>query len=105
VVDSWDAMISKVEDSKRIVTLEAAIAELVRESRVNLILVTESMEVTPLDYLVDGIVVLRKYEIDYRLAREIEMKKLRGVEIAQHKYPFTLKGVDFKPSNPSSGGK
>jgi KaiC/GvpD/RAD55 family RecA-like ATPase len=99
-VDSWDAMTSQVDDSKRVVSLQAAIAELVRESRINLLLVTESMEVTPLDYLVDGIVVLRSYEIDYRRAREIEIKKLRGIEIAQHKYPFTLKGGRFQSFKP-----
>ena len=100
VVDSWDAMTAQIEDSKRVVSLQAAIAELVRESRINLILVTESKEVTPLDYLVDGIVVLRNYEIDYRRAREIEIKKLRGIEISQHKYPFTLKGGEFQSFKP-----
>ncbi|MBE0515950.1 MAG: hypothetical protein IBX41_00975 [Methanophagales archaeon] len=103
VVDSWDAMTSQVDDSKKIVLLQAAIADLVRESRINLLLVTESMEVTPLDYLVDGIVVLRKYEIDYRRAREIEMKKLRGIEIDQHKYAFTLKGGRFQSCMPFQG--
>jgi len=100
VVDSWDAMSSQVDDNKRVVSLQAAIAELVRESRINLILVTESMEVTPLDYLVDGIVVLRNYEINYRRAREIEIKKLRGIEIGQHKYIFTLKGGRFQSFKP-----
>lgn len=100
VVDSWDAMTAQVEDSKKVVLLQAAIAELVRESRINLLLVSESTDVTPLDYLVDGIVVLRKYEIDYRRAREIEMKKLRGIEIGQHKYPFTLKGGRFQSFKP-----
>jgi len=100
VVDSWDAMSSQVNDNKKVVSLQAAIVELVRESRINLILVTESMEVTPLDYLVDGIVVLRNYEIDYRRAREIEIKKLRGSEIGRHKYPFTLKGGRFQSFKP-----
>lgn len=100
VVDSWDAMSAQIDDSKRVVSLQAAIAELVRESMINLILVTESMEVTPLDYLVDGIVVLRNYEIDYRRAREIEIKKLRGIEIGQHKYPFTLGGGRFQSFKP-----
>ncbi len=100
VVDSWDAMASQLDDGKRAVSLQAAIAELVRESGINLILVTESMEVTPLDYLVDGIVVLRNYEIDYRKAREIEIKKLRGIEIGQHKYIFTLKGGRFQAFKP-----
>lgn len=100
VVDSWDAMSVQIDDSKRAISLQAAIAELVRESRINLILVTESMSVTPLDYLVDGIVVLRNYEIDYRRAREIEIKKLRGIEIGQHKYPFTLKGGRFQSFKP-----
>jgi KaiC/GvpD/RAD55 family RecA-like ATPase len=100
VVDSWDAMTAQIEDSKKAVLLQAATAELVRESRINLILVTESMDITPLDYLVDGIVVLRKYEIDYRRAREIELNKLRGVEIGQHKYAFTLKGGRFQAFKP-----
>jgi KaiC/GvpD/RAD55 family RecA-like ATPase len=100
VVDSWDAMTAQVGDSKKAVLLQAAIVELVRESGINLLLVSESIDVTPLDYLVDGIAVLRKYEIDYRRAREIEIKKLRGTEISQHKYPFTLKGGRFQSFKP-----
>lgn len=96
VIDSWDAVIAQVEDERRIIALEAAIAELVRQARINLVLVSENLETGTLDYMVDGIVVLRSFDIDYRRMRELEIKKLRGVRIKQHKYPFTLHGGRFR---------
>lgn len=95
VIDSWDAVISQADEDKK-VALEAAIAELARHTKINLILVSENMETTSLDYMVDGIVLLRDFYIDYRKIREIELKKLRGVRINRPKYPFTLQGGRFR---------
>lgn len=96
VIDSWDAVIAQVEDEKRVVALEGAIAELVRQARINLVLVSENMSVGTLDYMVDGIVVMRSFDMDYRMIRELEIKKLRGIRILRHKYPFTLHGGRFR---------
>ena len=95
VIDSWDAVTFQ-EDELKIRLLEATIAELVRQRDIRLVFVSENMDTTPLDYMVDGIVLLRDIRIDYRRAREIIIKKLRGTSIRQPNYPFTLKEGRFQ---------
>ncbi len=99
VIDSWEAIISGGKEDKREV-LEAAITDLVRnyatQYKMNLILISETTDTTPLDYIVDGIVELSRMTIDYRRAREMVLKKLRGIRIDQHKYGFTLDGGRFR---------
>jgi KaiC/GvpD/RAD55 family RecA-like ATPase len=99
VIDSWEAILEGGKEEKREV-LEDAITDLVRnyamEYKMNLILISETTGTTPLDYMVDGIVELSRISIDYRRAREMVLKKLRGVRIDQHKYGFTLDGGRFR---------
>lgn len=94
VIDSWDAVTFE-EDESKVRLLEATIAELVRQREIKLVFVSENMHITPLDYMVDGIVFLRDIRIDYRRARELIIKKLRGTHIRQPNYPFTLKDGRF----------
>ncbi|MBE0517385.1 MAG: hypothetical protein IBX41_08390 [Methanophagales archaeon] len=104
VIDSWEAIASAEAKEEKIKVLEAAITDLVRhyatEYRMNLILVSEGSEATPFDYIVDGIIELSRIAIDYRRARELVIKKLRGVRIDQHKYGFTLDGGRFRYFSP-----
>ncbi len=99
VIDSWEAIASEVK-KEEIEMLEAAITDLIRnyatQYEMNLILISERSGTTPLDYIVDGIVELSRITIDYRRAREMVLKKLRGVRIDQHKYGFTLDGGRFR---------
>jgi KaiC/GvpD/RAD55 family RecA-like ATPase len=99
VIDSWDAIPNDERDMV-IELLEAAITNLEQNYspryKLNLILISETAGTTPLDYVVDGIIVLTRISIDYRRAREILLKKLRGVRIDQHKYGFTLDGGRFR---------
>ena len=103
VIDSWEA-ITEEEKREKIEVLEAAITDLVQhyamEYKMNLILISERSEATPFDYIVDGIIELSRIAIDYRRARELVIKKLRGVRIDQHKYPFTLDGGRFRYFSP-----
>ena len=103
VIDSWEAIASEAKEEK-IEVLEAAITDLVRnyaaQYKMNLILISERLETGPLDYIVDGIVELSRISIDYRRAREMVLKKLRGVRIDQHKYGFTLDGGRFRYFGP-----
>jgi len=103
VLDSWEALTSE-EKEEKIEALEAAIIDAIRhyatEYKMNLILISERTETTPLDYIVDGIVELSRISVDYRRAREILLKKLRGVRISQHKYGFTLEGGRFRTFGP-----
>lgn len=103
VIDSWEAIASEAKEEKR-EELEAAITDLARnyatQYKMNLILISETTDTTPLDYIVDGIVELSRTTIDYRRAREMVLKKLRGIRIDQHKYGFTLDGGRFRFFSP-----
>jgi len=103
VFDSWEGITSE-EKKERVDALEAAIMDMIRhyatEYKMNLILISERTEITPLDYLVDGIVELSRITVDYRRARELLLKKLRGVPIRQYKYGFTLDGGRFSAFAP-----
>ena len=103
VIDSWEAIMSGGKEEKREV-LEAAITDVVRtyatEYKMNWILVSETSGTTPLDYIVDGIIELSRITIDYRRAREMVLKKLRGTRIDQHKYGYTLDGGRFRFFSP-----
>ncbi|RZN37379.1 MAG: AAA family ATPase [Methanophagales archaeon ANME-1-THS] len=98
VIDSWEALTAE-EKEQKIEVLEAAITDMVKhyatEYKMNLILISERTETTPLDYIVDGIIEMSRITVDYRRAREMLLKKLRGVRIDQHKYGFTLDGGRF----------
>jgi hypothetical protein len=48
-----------------------------------------------MDYLVDGIIELVRSEQFDRVFREVEVQKLRGTVIDQHKYLYTLLGGKF----------
>ena len=60
------------------------------------VVVTERREQTDLDYLLDGVVVLRRKYHEGRVVREIELKKLRGVSIMQSRFLFTLDSGRFR---------
>jgi len=95
VLDSWDAVMAQVMDLERKNLLEAEITELVRARGVNLILTSETIETSTLDYMVDGIILVKDVVIDYRHAREAVVKKMRGGAIKQKRYPFTLHNGRF----------
>lgn len=66
--------------------------DLVEESNTNLILVMEREEAQELEYLVDGVVNLKRYQLENRDVREIHLVKLRSVGIKQPSYLMTLNG-------------
>ncbi|MHA1730221.1 MAG: RAD55 family ATPase [Promethearchaeota archaeon] len=93
VIDSWDAIIGTSE--KKSQDWETILTEFVRQMNVKLILVTEQNKNTFLDYIVDGIVILKDIETDERILREIEIKKIRSIERRQKRYNFTLYNNEF----------
>jgi len=99
VIDSWDAIASQMGGKKKEM-FEASITQLVRRNEMKLILVSETLETTSLDYIVDGVVTLKRPLIDYRRARELILVKLRGVRIHQPRYAFTLENGEFQYIKP-----
>ncbi|HNU36474.1 MAG TPA: gas vesicle protein GvpD, partial [Methanomassiliicoccales archaeon] len=68
---------------------------LVEASGANIIFVLESND-HMLDYLGDGVVECSRVEHERRLVREMDLMKLRGVEVQQPLYLFSLKGGKFR---------
>lgn len=90
IIDSIDALSERygIHPAKLINTIQK---DLVENSNTNVVYVLEQRGLTKLDYLGDGVVELRDDEVRNRRLRLLAVEKLRGREIAQHKYVFTLK--------------
>ena len=94
MVDSVDAVASFVGLSVEDVCVK--IIDVVRGAEIRTLIITERMERTALDYICDGVVTFRKKFVDGRLFRELVIEKLRGVEIRNPIYYFTLHEGKFK---------
>lgn len=90
VIDSIDALAQKYGETcaRIILTIQN---DLVEGYGANVLFVLESAD-PQLDYLGDGVVLLKSLEYQNRRLREIEIMKLRGCEIQQMRYIFTLSG-------------
>jgi KaiC/GvpD/RAD55 family RecA-like ATPase len=116
VIDSWDAVINYTAhilgDAQH--SLEQNICEFARDMGIHIIFVSESADLTPLEYIVDGVVTLNNVRMaapltgesgpevmTTRYAREIKLDKLRGVEIKQKIYTCTLYEGRFRYFEPS----
>jgi KaiC/GvpD/RAD55 family RecA-like ATPase len=91
VLDSWEGLFF---ESHTLGVEE--ISKLVEDYDARFVVVTERREQTDLDYLLDGVVVLRRKYHQGRVVREIELKKLRGVSIMQSRFLFTLDSGKFR---------
>lgn len=104
VVDSIDALSIATTDSSDWLAnkfeLERILTDFSRKVNADLLMVTEQIELTSLDYLVDGVVSLERSEISERDIRKIHLHKLRGVGLSQSKYLFTLQNGRFNSFKP-----
>jgi len=89
VIDSIDALSERygLSASKLINTLQR---DLVENSLANVLYVLEASGETKLDYLGDGVISFRSEEHAGRRLRVMVIEKLRGSEVSQHKYLYTL---------------
>lgn len=90
VIDSLDALAEKYGLSNA-VFINAIQKDLVEGFGANVIFIFENNE-RALDYLADGVVMLSFQEHYGRPVRQIKVQKIRGCEIRQARYLFTLKG-------------
>ncbi len=95
IVDSLEALKESLQVSREDYSLESSMIEISRITGTNLILVSEADYVTPVDYLVDGIVKQAKIEKNV-FVRATEIQKLRGVNVNHPRYLFTLEGGRYK---------
>lgn len=95
VIDSLEALKSGLHLPNEDFSLEEAILEISRDTKSHAIFVSENINITPLDYIVDGIVELEKSK-DGRLIRHLKITKIRGKEIENPVPIFTLVNGEFK---------
>ena len=95
ILDSWDAFTRELDD-KDVAKAEHDLLTTVETSQQRIVFVGEGLELTSIDYLVDAIVALHDNEHEGRRIREIEWIKLRGKEIPQKTYLFTLANGEFR---------
>ncbi len=69
--------------------------DLVEGANASVIFVSEKYNVSPEDYIVDGVIYLNHDIDEGRRRRVLKINKLRGVEIAQSSYSYTLQGGKF----------
>lgn len=91
LIDSIDALGEHygVPASRLITVLQK---DLVEGSKQNVLYVLEGSGETRLDYLGDGVVSLASTEYQGRRLRVLTIEKLRGQEVKQHRYLYTLDG-------------
>ena len=94
IIDSIDALADRYELKCRELMI-ALQRDLVEGQGANLLFVLESND-HMLDYLGDGVVECSRVEHERRLIREMDLMKLRGVEVQQPLYLFSLKGGKFR---------
>lgn len=97
VLDSWEGLFFESHTQG-----VEEISKLVEDYDARFVVVTERREQTDLDYLLDGVVVLRRKFHEGQVVREIELKKLRGVSINQSRFLFTLDSGKFRYLSPFS---
>ncbi|MCK4455107.1 MAG: hypothetical protein KAU99_02025 [Thermoplasmata archaeon] len=95
LIDSINALAERygIHPSKLMNTLQK---DLVETSSSDVLYVLESPGETRLDYLGDGVITLTSEEHEGRRLRMMKIEKLRGTEIRQHKYAYTLDGGRIK---------
>lgn len=109
LVDSIDGLSERygIVPSKLINTLQK---DLVERGNSHVVYVLENSGETRLDYLGDGVVLFRSEEHAGRRLRVMTIEKLRGTEIRQHRYIYTLKDgrvlafTNRPPAAPAKGG-
>ncbi|MBM4249810.1 MAG: hypothetical protein FJ149_10355 [Euryarchaeota archaeon] len=94
IIDSLDGLAEKYDLSLPKIAL-ALQKDLVENSNARIMMVLES-ESRIVDYMVDGVINMDMGEVDRRRIRELSIEKLRGEQVRQHRYLFTLQDGRFR---------
>jgi KaiC/GvpD/RAD55 family RecA-like ATPase len=103
--DSWELTFeylrTRHDDLPSIEAVTNQLVALAREENIRLMLVSETMESSSLEYVVDGVITLSAEEDDRgRTRRYLRLGKLRGVRIGNRLQPVTLAGGQFQAITP-----
>lgn len=95
ILDVWDSIAKEIDTATRI-RVEKALLSLTDKHVGFIIFITEELDDTSLEHMVDGIVRLdQTFYKSYRL-RDMNIEKLKGTHIIKPKVPFTLEGGRFR---------
>jgi len=94
-IDSLDALKINLGLSEENFDLESTLVSMASREKVNFIFVSEKSGSTMLDYIVDGIVTLRRELVNNCLVRKLYLEKIRGIEIEKPVILYTLKNARF----------
>ena len=94
VLDSWDTMAKELDRVERLKT-EKSLVAIADARKARLVFVSEEPSSTSTDYAVDAIVTLKDEVLEGRRVRRMEWNKLRGSDIPQKSYLFSLTDARF----------
>ena len=94
VIDSWESL-SDALGSEALRTNIKVLQTWRERAGARFIFVGEDPNNTAIDYMVEGVVVLKDRVAEARRLREIVLTKLHGVQISRPSYFFTLEGGTF----------
>jgi predicted ATP-dependent serine protease len=86
------------EDNK--FELERLMLDFSRKVNADIVMITEQTDIDSLDYLVDGVLSVEALEMAGSDIRKIHLLKLRGVDMSQSRYLFTLHNGAFTSFEP-----
>lgn len=102
VIDSWDGLIepylSRPGESFSAIhrlRVENALISVLSKANVHTILILETAEFTSLEYLVHGVIELRRDDLEGMVTRELLFHKLRGVPLQSSSVLYSLDGARF----------
>ncbi len=95
VIDSWESL-SDTLGSEALRTNIKVLQTWRERAGARFIFVGEDPSNTGIDFMVEGVVVLRQRSSEGRRLREVMLSKLHGVQIARSSYFFTLEGGVFR---------
>ena len=98
VIDSWDAVTETISlnNPEQPNQIEPILTELVRQHNFKIIFVLEKFDHYFMDYLVDGVFILKNERYNNRRIRSVEIQKIRGIKIMQPEYLYTLNDARFR---------
>jgi KaiC/GvpD/RAD55 family RecA-like ATPase len=102
VVDSWDGLIEPYlgnpadpPSARHRLRIENALISVLSKANVHTILVQETASFTSLEYLVHGVIELRRDDLEGMVGRELVYHKLRGVPLQSSSVLYSLEGGRF----------
>ena len=102
VIDSWDGLIepylgnpAEPPSLRHRLRIENALISVLSKANVHTILIQETASFSSLEYLVHGVIELRRDDLEGMVSRELVYHKLRGVPLQSSSVLFSLEGGHF----------